>query len=126
MGLDVRRLAAVDMHGGRGRPARAFVITAEFLFGAVVGPLFALFMIVTAASPGWKAAGVVLLGVGLNYVPLARRALELRAPGALDAELEGVDVKDELRRYSVAQFWVCVPLAVVLFDRRQSAAARSL
>lgn len=114
------------MHGGRGRRWRAVVILAEFLFGAVVGPLFGLFVVVTASDPLWRLIGVGLVGIGLNYVPLARHALSLRAPEALAAELEGVDVQAELRRYSVRQLWVCVPLAVVVFDRRQADGAMSL
>ncbi|HEY8544799.1 MAG TPA: hypothetical protein VIL36_07115 [Acidimicrobiales bacterium] len=119
MGLDVRRLAAVDMHGSKGHRARAVVILGEFLFGATAGPLFGLFVVATGATLTWKVIGVLLLGIGLNYVPAARHALDLRAPGALAAELEGVDIKAELRRYSVLQFWVCVPFAVLVFDRRQ-------
>lgn len=113
------------MHGAKGSPVRARVITAEFLFGAVVGPLFALFVLLTAPSPVWKAIGLVLLGIGLNYVPLARHALELRAPGAVGAELDGLDVEAEVRRASVVQLWVCVPLALLVFDRRNARSART-
>jgi MFS family permease len=116
----VRRLAAVVMHGPKGRRARALGILAEFLFGAVVGPLFGLFVVVTAGSVSWRLIGLALIGVGLNYVPLARHALALRAPGALATELDGVDVKAEVQRYALRQLWVCVPLAVVVFDRRQA------
>lgn len=119
-------MAAVDMHGGKGRPGRAVVITGQFLFGAVAGTLFGLFVVVTGAGLGWKLIGVGLIGVGLNYVPLARHALALRAPGALVAELDGLDVEAEQRRYAVHQLWVCLPLAVVVFDRRQVEGARSL
>ena len=107
------------MHGTKGGKVRPRVILAEFLFGAVAGPLFGLFVVVTAASVTWRLIGVVLIGIGLNYVPLARHAWSLRDPAALAAELEGVDVKAELRRYSVLQLGVCVPLALVVLDRRR-------
>lgn len=122
----MRRLAAVDMHGLKGGRFRSWVILAEFLFGAVAGPLLGLFMLVAADSVVWKLIGVVMIGIGLNYVPLARHALSLRTPEALAAELDGVDVRPEMRRYTALQLWVCVPLAVVVFDRRQSDGARSL
>jgi hypothetical protein len=60
-------------------------------------------------------AGIWILGMGLNYVPLAVFALALIRPGALDAELAGVDTHGELRRYSALQFWVFVPLSLVVF-----------
>ena len=125
----MRRLAAVVMHGPKGRRARALGILAEFLFAAVIGTLFGVFVVLTAGSVSWRLIGVVLIGVGLNYVPLSRHALALRAPGALAAELDGVDVKAEVQRYALRQLWVCLPLAVVVFDRRQasgSEATRSL
>jgi hypothetical protein len=120
VGLDVRRLAAVDMHGLKGGRIRPRVILAEFLFGAVAGPLLGLFMVVAADGVVWKLIGVAMIGIGLNYVPLARHALALRTPEALAAALDGVDVRPELRRYTALQLWVCVPLALVIFDRRQS------
>lgn len=126
VGFDVRRLAAVDMHGIKGGRFRPKVILAEFLFGAVAGPLLGLFMLVAAGNVFWKLIGVLMIGIGLNYVPLARHALSLRTSEALAAELDGVDARTELRRYTLLQLWVCVPLAVVVFDRRQSAGARSL
>ncbi|MDG4809840.1 hypothetical protein O7634_24075 [Micromonospora sp. WMMD1120] len=73
--MNVRHLAAIDMHGSRGT-------------------------------------------AGLNYAPLSRYALALMRPGALDAELAGVDIDRELRRYAVLQLWVLVPLALVVFTIR--------
>lgn len=121
VGIDVRRLAAVDMHGTKGTRTRARVILAEFVFGAVAGPAFALVTIMAAPGVAWKLFGVALLGIGLNYIPMARYALLFRDSEVLRAELEGVDVRQELRRYTVAQVWVLVPFAFLVFDRRQRA-----
>lgn len=37
----------------------------------------------------------------------------------LEAELIDVDVQQELRRYTVLQLWVFVPLALVIVDVRR-------
>jgi len=76
--LDVRRLAAVDMHGTHGTLLRRRIILAEFVLGA-----------------------------------LAWHASQLSHRGALDAELRGVDLPRELRRYTRLQFWIAVPLLFV-------------
>jgi hypothetical protein len=49
-------------------------------------------------------------GVGVNYAALVWQTALLSRPGALQAELAGVDVPRELRRYGLLQFWVVVPL----------------
>ncbi|MDG9674341.1 hypothetical protein [Micromonospora sp. DH14] len=43
-------------------------------------------------------------------------------PGALDAELAGVDIDLELRRYTVLQLWVVVPLSLVVLAIRDALA----
>jgi hypothetical protein len=103
------------MHGLHGTRTRAWIITAEFVFGAVgcVG-LGALPFLVDLGT-GWKLFGACLIGAGLNYVPLAIHVISLWRPGALAAELEGVDIRRELRRYTALQVWVAVPLAIVIF-----------
>lgn len=116
VGIDVRRLAAVDMHGTKGTRMRARVILGEFLFGAFAGPLLGLATITGAPGAVWKVAGLAMVGIGLNYVPLSAHALSLRRPEALEAELEGVDVTSELRHYTFVQLWVIVPLSFVVFE----------
>ena len=123
MGIDVRRLAAVDMHGTKGTRMRARVIIGEFLFGAIAGPALGLSMLAGAPGVIWDLVGLAMVGIGLNYVPLSAHALSLRRPEALEAELEGVDVVRELRRYTFIQLWVVVPLAFVVFDLSQRRAA---
>jgi len=58
--------------------------------------------------------GLWLVGAGINYVPLALHARSLSRPGALEAELAGVDVRRELRRAGAQQLWIAVPLAVAV------------
>jgi hypothetical protein len=117
VGIDVRRLAAVDMHGAKGRTVRARIILAEFVLGAVVCTGLGMWL---AAEGGAFSVvfGLWLVGAGLNYVPLALHAISLSRPGRLEAELAGADVLAELRYYTKAQAWVFVPLALVVFALR--------
>jgi hypothetical protein len=111
-GLEVRRLAAIDMWGSAGVRWRRWVILAEFLLGVIGG---AAIGIVAISSGGGLplVVGCWLIGVAANYVPLSVHALTLIRPGALEAEIQGVDVHGELRHYTTAQFWVFVPLLLV-------------
>jgi hypothetical protein len=111
--LDVRRLAALDMWGSSGSARRRRVIRAEFIAGTV--GCTGLGLLCLARGTGWIAAvGFWLLGAGINYLPLALHAQALSKPGALEAELEGVDTRSELRRAGVQQLWIAVPFAVAL------------
>ncbi len=114
MRIDIRRLAAVDMHGSRGTQRRRRIIVAEFVLGAVVGTGIGVAIAVTAPSLGWRVFGVWIAGACLNYIPLALHALDLSRRRRLAAELDGVDVPAELRYYTKAQFWVAVPLLFVV------------
>jgi hypothetical protein len=117
--LDVRRLAAVDMHGVAGTRRRRRLIRAEFVLGAVGGIGLGVWVAVTAPGAGWKAFGAWVAGVGVNYAVAAWQAALLSRPGTLEAELAGADIRRELRRYSYLQFWVVVPfLFAVLALRR--------
>ncbi len=53
-------------------------------------------------------------------MPLAAYAIALSLPGALDAELAGVDTGREIRRYSVLQLWIFVPLSLVVLAARSA------
>jgi hypothetical protein len=111
--FDTRRLAAVDMWGSTGSARRRRLIRAEFIVG-VVG-CGGLGLLCLARGSGWVGAlGFWLLGAGVNYLPLALHAQQLSRPGALEAELEGVDTSTELRRMGVQQGWIAVPFAVAL------------
>jgi hypothetical protein len=108
--VDVRRLAAVDMHGAYGRRWRRWVIVAEFLTGVLVGVPLGVVVAANAGGPVGRVLGAWLAGACLNYVPLAWHALDLSRPGRLDRELAGVDIPAALRHYTLAQLWVAVPL----------------
>jgi hypothetical protein len=117
--LDVRRLAAVDMWGSRGGRRRRRVIRAEFVVGAVGCTVLGVLGIVSGT--GWLVAvGIWLIGVGVNYVPLALHARSLSRPGILEAELENADIRAELRRAGVLQLWIALPFAVALAALRQT------
>jgi hypothetical protein len=119
-GMDVRRLAAVDMYGAAGSLRRRRIIVTEFVLGATVGPLLGLLVLLSGPSLLMAAFGLWVLTACLNYVPLAIHAVGfLRSPARFGTELEGVDVRAELRHYTVAQVWVFVPLALVVFDLLQ-------
>jgi hypothetical protein len=46
----------------------------------------------------------------------SRPRRRLRRPARLREELRGVDLKGELRHYTLAQFWVFVPFLFVWFE----------
>jgi hypothetical protein len=117
--LDVRRLAAIDMWGSAGARWRRWVILAEFLFG--VAGIGALGVSLLASGDGLVRTllGLWFLGAAANYAPLSVYAIAFVRPGALEAEIEGVDVLAELRHYTTTQLWVVVPLLLVVLAVRQ-------
>jgi hypothetical protein len=117
--VDVRRLAAVDMWGTAGTRFRRRIILAEFVAGAVLGVALGIVVMATAGGTGWTLFGAYLVGICLNYVPLALHAIELYPAGRLEGELAGVDVRGELRTYTVRQFWIFVPLLLVVLELRR-------
>ena len=110
--LDIRRLAAVDMYGTRGSSLRRRLIVAEIIAGATVGTALGVLVAIDSSS-GWQLFGLWLAGTCLNYVPLSLHAVSLLRPGALSAELAGVDVAAEHRSYTRQQVWIAVPLLFV-------------
>lgn len=123
--MDVRRLAAIDMYGTRGTVRRRRIILVEFLFAVVVMPVLGVVFLIVSDGGTGRLFGAWLIGSGLNYLPLALYAIRLSRPGALDAELAGVEIRPELRRYSLLQLWIMVPLALVGFAARDAAARRT-
>jgi hypothetical protein len=117
--LNVRRLAAIDMHGLSGTAKRRRIILIEFLTGALVCTALGLWQVLVTDSIGWRIFALWLIGIGCNYVPLAWHALSLRHPQALRSELAGVPIADELRRYTARQLWIFVPFVLVLFALQQ-------
>jgi hypothetical protein len=119
--FSVRRLAAIDMWGGRGSTSWRRIILIEFVAGVVVGVGLGIWLLVD--GPGdWLAValGIWAIGVGINYVPLALHAISLTPAGKLEAELEGVDIYSELRHYTTAQFRVFVPLWIAIVALAQA------
>jgi len=112
-GVNVRRLAAIDMYGTRGTPRRRQIILAEFVAGVIASVVFGVWLVAYAAGPGGRMFGIWVIGAGLNYAPLSAYAIALSRPGALTAELADVDTGRELRRYSILQLWILVPLSLV-------------
>jgi hypothetical protein len=109
--LNVRRLAAFDMHGARGTRRRRRAILAEFALGAICCLVLGLWSLTWGGAAG-VLLGIWLLGLAANYLPLTAHVLALWQPGALKAEVAGADLTAELRRYTRAQIWVLVPFWV--------------
>lgn len=107
---DVRRMAALDLHGTTGRLWRRRLIGAEFVIGAAGGIGLGLWVAASASTSGARVFGAWLAGIGANYAVLTWQAASLWRRDALASELAGVDVPAELRRYTAAQFWLIVPL----------------
>jgi hypothetical protein len=111
--VNVKRLAAIDMHGTSGTSLRRRIILTEFTAGLAALVALGIWVVADASSLGTRIFGIWLIGAGLNYAPLAAHAIALSRPGALDAELAGVDTGRELRSYSIFQLWILVPLSLV-------------
>jgi hypothetical protein len=122
--LSVRRLAAIDMYGAKGRLLRRRLILLEFVAAVPVCLFLAGLLILEGNSVALRIIGIWIALMGANYVPLAIYAIDFsRGPRLLD-ELKAVDTRQELRYYSVAQFWVLMPLLFVLLALRESLARR--
>ena len=109
--LNVRRLAALDMHGARGTRRRRLVILAEFALGTIGSVVLGAWAL-TWGDAGGVVLGIWLLGLAANYLPLATYVLALWPPEVLKAELAAADLGAELRHYTRAQIWVLVPFWV--------------
>ena len=117
--MDVKRLAAVDMYGTRGTALRRRVVLAEFALAPTVALALGGWLVFGVSGLGAHVFGIWILGAGLNYAPLAAYAISLSRPGALEAELAGVDTGQELRHYSVLQLWLFVPLSLIAMTVRR-------
>jgi hypothetical protein len=70
-GVNVRRLAAVDMYGAAGTLRRRRIILAEFAAGAVGLVALGCWLAAASADLGGRALGIWMTGAGFNYAPLA-------------------------------------------------------
>ena len=101
------------MWGAAGTRRRRRLIRAEFVLGVIGCVGLGVLALVTGS--GWMTlVGLWLVGVGVNYVPLAIHAQRLSRPGVLEAEIRDVDVRRELRRVGVQSLWIAVPFVVAL------------
>lgn len=109
--LRVRRFAALDLVGVTGAIGRrGRLVRLEFVASAALGLALGAWLL-AGGAPTWF--GVWSFGIGVNYVALSAYAIEfLRRPSHLAAELEGVDVRYELRRYSATQLLLVMPFLV--------------
>ena len=121
--IDVRRLAAIDMYGRHGSKRRRRLILAEFVLAAIDMPLLGLTIVLAPALPR-VFLGAYLIGVGLNFVPLALHAISMSRAGLLGTELAGVDVAAELRRYTAKHLFIGIPLLVLTLGAAQFAMSR--
>ena len=122
--MSVRRLAAIDMYGTKGKRLRRRLVLVEFVAVVLVCFFLSVLLILKGDSVALIIIGVWIALLGANYVPLAIYAIDFSRGSRLLEELKAVDIRQELRYYSVAQFWVLVPLLFVLLAFRESLARR--
>jgi len=121
--MNVRRLAAIDMYGLYGTTRRRRIVLTEFVLGVVVLVVVGIVIAVDAPRVGGRVFGGWLAGVGLNYAPLTVHAITLIRPGRLEDELSDVDPRTELRQYALQQFWIFVPMLLIIWDLTQRRSA---
>lgn len=97
----------------RGTRRRRRVILAEFALGTIGGGALGVWALTWRGVTG-IVLGIWLLGVGVNYLPLLSYVVALWPPGALKAELAGIDLEAEIRHYTRVQFRVLVPFWVAV------------
>src|SRR5574337_488292 len=102
----------MDMWGTAGTLRRRRVIRVEFVVGAIGCTLLGVVALFRASSAVWLVVGVWLVGAGVNYVALALYAQSFSRPGTLEAELQGLDLRRELRKAGAQQLWIATPFAV--------------
>jgi len=122
--IDVRRLAALDMYGRHGNKRRRRLILAEFVLAAIDVPLLGLAILRAASSAPQALLGAYLIGVGLNFIPLALHAISMARADRLDAELAGLDVQAELKHYTARQLFIGIPALMLILGPVQAAASR--
>lgn len=117
--MDVRRLAALDMHGTRGTRRRRRLILGEFALATAGGAALGAWALTSGGAVG-VILGVLSLGIAANYLPLTLHVIALWRQPALDAELAGINLRAELREYSRAQAWLVVPFWVAALALAQA------
>ena len=119
--IDVRKLAAIDLHflGPR-------IILAEFGLGVPIMLALGILSLrvgLLRTHALWQIVlGVYLLLLAVNYIPILWCAIDLTRHGNTAAEL-GDELRDKgaaMRKYRRQSLWLLVPLAVpiALMTRR--------
>jgi hypothetical protein len=122
--MSVRRLAAIDMYGTKGSLLRRRLVLGEFVAAVIVSFFLSAVLILNGDSVVLLIIGIWIALIGANYVPLAIYAIDFTRGSRLLEGLRAVDTHQELRYYSIAQFWVLAPLLFVLLALRESLARR--
>ena len=117
--FDVKQLTVVDMYGTSGTVRRRQIIRAEFIGGAIGCVALGVTSLLLGRSVAFCLVGGWLVGVGINYVPLAAYSVCLYPPGRLRAELAGVDIRAEQRYYTRAQIVLFMPLFIAVLAAAQ-------
>ncbi len=112
------------MYGTKGTLLRSRLIRMEFVAAVPVSFLLSALLILDGNSVAQTIIGIWIALMGANYVPLGIYAIDFARDSHLREELKHVDTRQELRYYSVAQFWVVVPLLFVVLALRESLARR--
>jgi hypothetical protein len=89
-------------------------VRAEFVAAIPISVFVGGALIANGGVVSW-IIGAWLVGVGINYVPLAWYAIRMSDRTSLEAELVGLDLRSEIRRYTKAQLWITLPFAIVIF-----------
>lgn len=107
--VSVRRLAAVDLSGLGPK-----IIIPEFAIAVLGAPALGVLTMVRSGSPGATVLGVLLIGLGVNYVPLVIHAIDLVRRSAVEATIadEADDRRALYAKYRKQSLWLLVPFAV--------------
>jgi hypothetical protein len=92
---------------------RRRLVLAEFVVAAAIG-IGAGALALRGSSPATIVFGCYLVGIGINYAALTLVAWSMLRQGTVTRELEGLDVPAELRRSTIAQVRLLVPLWVAV------------
>lgn len=114
--VNVRRLAAVDLHGLGPK-----IIIPEFALGALGAPALGVLTLLRSGSTTMIAFGILLIGLGLNYLPLLIHAIDLTRRSAAGVEIAG-EASDSgalYANYRKQSLWLLLPFVVAAADVSQ-------
>src|SRR5512142_2765790 len=104
--IEIRKLVAVDMAAWGTR-----LIVGEYAVGILLPLVLAAFL--PRAGGGWQTVMTIwLIGIAANYVPMFLYAVQIARAGTVKAE--GQPELPHIKRYSVQQVMLLVPLMVVI------------